>query len=145
MSLSAPIYYTIKHCPPQSTSAYFNNLFAIFAILLDNFDVGAYNISYNGAGAGGPAAAAHRHTDGGLGCENATPLRDVSALRTRMGMDLCIEYSEAADKLTMTAMYGGGRFNPFESDNELSLLMVNKLAQSTEFAYTDRNTVRLVL
>ena len=44
------------------------------------------------------------------------------------------EYDEAGDKVEITALYGGERFDPRTSGNDLSLNMIEKLSQSLEYS-----------
>ena len=51
------------------------------------------------------------------------------------------EYSEADGSTTMTISYGGRKFDPFTEGDELSAMMIKRLAENTAHHYDGRNTV----
>ena len=56
-------------------------------------------------------------------------------------VNVVIEHSEADDSAAMTISYGGANYDPFTDGDELSVMIVKKLASEINHSYSDRNTI----
>ena len=52
-----------------------------------------------------------------------------------------IEHSETDETAQMKITYGGDRYDPFSDGDELSAMLIKKLAVETRYCYNDRNEV----
>lgn len=52
-----------------------------------------------------------------------------------------IEYSETDASAEMTITYGGGKYDPFTDGDELSVMIVKKLASSVDYSYEAGNRI----
>lgn len=58
-------------------------------------------------------------------------------------VNISFEYSEADENVEMKITYGGIRYDPFMEGDELSVMIVRKLAAEVKYTYRDRNEVRI--
>lgn len=54
-----------------------------------------------------------------------------------------IEYSETDAAAEMTITYGGGKYDPFTDGDELSVMIVKKLAAVVEYSYDTENRIKV--
>ena len=67
----------------------------------------------------------------------------IKHLNEPFNIELEIEYFEATGQLSMTIVYDGEEFNPFEDGDELSMIIVGK--RSTEHSYSYEGTNRITV
>ena len=56
-------------------------------------------------------------------------------------ISIAIEHSETDETAIMTITYGGSSYDPFSDGDELSVLIIKKLAASLRHTYSDKNTI----
>jgi len=56
-------------------------------------------------------------------------------------INITVEYSETDAAAEMTIAYGGGKYDPFTDGDELSVMIVKKLAASVTYGYETENRV----
>ena len=70
-------------------------------------------------------------------------------LLDRTGVRITVEYAAAEAQTTVTARYGGGRFDPAEGENELSYAVLSKSVEEMNYSFDpereDANIIRVLI
>lgn len=56
-------------------------------------------------------------------------------------INIKIDYSEVDETAQMVVSYGGGKYDPFEDGDDLSAIMIKKLAADVKTSYSDKNEI----
>ncbi len=58
-------------------------------------------------------------------------------------INVCVEHSDADETTMMTIAYGGERYDPFEDGDELSVMLIDKLAAGRSYSFDGRNRIKV--
>lgn len=76
-------------------------------------------------------------------CFEELVINNIDAISEKKGLPITVDagYSEADDTTEVIISYGGEKYDPLTDGDELSAMLVKKLAKDVEYRYEDRNRI----